>query len=109
MVGLAQNAANPRLGYSGHVGAEDGRRSPISVLGYGFWDLLMLGTHTLCKGGVMICWFGSLGRCVGASDHAIDCFLFPIVVFRVLYIIYINYCAVVRHTLMMILSLCMWL
>ena len=33
----------------------------------------MLGTRTLCKGGVMIRWLGHLGRCVGASYHASFC------------------------------------
>ena len=39
-----------------------------------FGDLFMLGTRTLCKGGVMIRWLGRLGRCVGTSYHAIFCF-----------------------------------
>ena len=38
-----------------------------------FRDLFLLGTCTLHKGGVMICWLGRLGRCVGTSDHAICC------------------------------------
>ena len=42
-----------------------------------FGDLFVLGTRTLRKGGVMIRWLGRLGRCVGASDHAI--FVFPVV------------------------------
>ena len=42
-----------------------------------FEDLFVLGTCTLCKGGVMICWLGHLGRYVGTSDHAI--FVFPVV------------------------------
>ena len=40
-----------------------------------FGDLFMLKTRTLHKGGVMIRWLGRLGRCVGASDHAIFVFL----------------------------------
>ena len=39
-----------------------------------YGDLLVLGTCTLRKGGVMIRWLGRLGRCVGASDHGIFCF-----------------------------------
>ena len=33
----------------------------------------MLGTRTLCKGGVMIRWLGRLGCCVGTSYHASFC------------------------------------
>ena len=33
-------------------------------------DLVVLGTRTLCKGGVMIRWLGYLGCCVGTSYHA---------------------------------------
>ena len=40
-----------------------------------FGDLFVLGMRTLHKGGVMIRWLGRLGRCVGASDHAIFVFL----------------------------------
>ena len=40
-----------------------------------FGDLFVLGTRTLRKGGVMIHWLGRLGRCVGASNHAIFVFL----------------------------------
>ena len=38
-----------------------------------FVDLFVLGTRTLHKGGVMICWLGRLGRCGGARDHASFC------------------------------------
>ena len=34
----------------------------------------MLGTRTLHKGEVMICWLGRLGRCMGTNDHASECF-----------------------------------
>ena len=44
-----------------------------------FGDLFVLGTLTLHKGGVMLCWLGRLGRCVGASDHAIFVFLVVLV------------------------------
>ena len=35
--------------------------------------LVVLGTRTLRKGGVMIRWLGHLGRCVGTSYHASFC------------------------------------
>ena len=38
-----------------------------------FWDLFVLGTRTLRKGGVMIRWLGLLGRYVGTSYHASFC------------------------------------
>ena len=40
------------------------------VVSFGFvhWGFFVLGTRTLCKGGVMIRWLGPLGRCVGTSD-----------------------------------------
>ena len=38
-----------------------------------FGDLVVLGTRTLRKGGVMIRWLGHLGRCVGTSYHVSFC------------------------------------
>ena len=38
-----------------------------------FGDLFVLGTRTLCKGGVVIHWLGHLGRCVGTRYHASFC------------------------------------
>ena len=59
----------------------------------------MLGTHILCKGGVMIHWFGPLGRYVSVNNHAANCCLFFIVVSSVLYL-NLHLFKVLRHGLM---------
>ena len=80
----------------------------MGVCEFWFQDWFILRTCTLCEGGVLIRWFGPLGHCVGASDHATTLFVLGVVVSWVCILIQL-YFVVVRHTLMMKHSLFMWL
>ena len=73
----------------------------------GFGDLFVLGMHTLCKGEVTMLWFGPLGRCVDASNHALFAVYLLCLCSRICTLIYTDF-EVVRQALM-IYSLSMWL